>query len=74
MTTPSVNELRLKIYRACGVFHYSGSYRPRKLRKLCEAARGLDLRKKADAILLAQRLNLLPQSNVIHVDFVQAAA
>jgi hypothetical protein len=74
MNIPSVNELRLQIYRTCGVLHYSRSYRPRKLRKVCEAARGLDLRKKADVILLAQRLGLLPQSNIIHVDFAQAAA
>lgn len=71
MDAPRINEIRLQIYRRTGVLHYSRSYRPRKLRKLCEAARGLDLRKKEDVLTLAQRLGLI--SNVIHVDFSKAA-
>jgi hypothetical protein len=72
-TTPPINELRLRIYQACGVAHFSKGYRSTKLRKVCEAARGLDLRRKADVVLLSQRLGLLPASNVIHVDFAQKA-
>jgi hypothetical protein len=66
-----INELRLRIYQACGVAGFSRGYRPTKLRKVCEAARGLDLRKKADVVLLAQRLGLLPADNVLYVDFAQ---
>ena len=72
MDTPRINELRLQIYRRVGVLHYSRSYRPRKLRKLCEAARGLDLRKSGDVLALAQRLGLIA-SNVIHLNFTKAA-
>jgi len=72
-TTPPINEIRLRIYRACGVAHFSKGYRGRKLRQVCEAARGLDLRRKADVVLLAQRLGLLPVDNVVHVDFQQKA-
>jgi hypothetical protein len=71
-SSQSINELRLRIYQACGVAHFSKGYRPTKLRKVCEAARGLDLRRKEDVVLLAQRLGLL-SANVIHVDFAQKA-
>lgn len=66
-----INELRLRIYQACGVAGFSKGYRPQQLRKLCEAARGLDLRRKADVLLLAQRLGLVPANNVLYVDFTQ---
>ena len=69
----TINELRQAIYRACGVAGYSKGYRARKLRKVCPAARGLDLRRKADVVALATHLGLI-QSNVIYVDFGQKAA
>ncbi len=68
-TTPPINELRLRIYQACGVAGLRSSARSRKLRKVCEAARGLDLRRKADVVLLSQRLGLLLTGNVIPGDF-----
>ena len=72
-TTP-IHELRLAIYRACGVAGFSKGYRSRKLRKVCPFARGLDLRRKADVIALAEHLGLIAPK-VVHVDFggVQAA-
>jgi len=63
-----INKLRQAIYRACGVSHFSSGYRSRKLRQVCEAARGLDLRLKSDVVALATRLGLLG-SNVIHACF-----
>jgi hypothetical protein len=66
-----INELRALIYRACGVAHLRSSTRSRRLRKVCEASRGLDLRRKADVVLLAQRLGILPVDNVIYLDFSQ---
>ncbi|MEM6432260.1 MAG: hypothetical protein AAF773_00155 [Cyanobacteria bacterium P01_D01_bin.115] len=68
----TINELRQAIYRLCGVAGYSKSYRARKLRKVCPAARGLDLRRKADVVALATHLGLV-KSNVIDVDFGSGA-
>ena len=56
-----INALRSAIYAALGIDHYSPSTRSRKLRKVCHYACGLDLRKKADVICLAQHLRLLPE-------------
>lgn len=71
-STSKLNLLRAAIYAAAGVAHYSKSYRTRKLRKVCEAARGLDLRRRKDVVLLAQRLNLIAKpaeltTNVIEI-------
>lgn len=71
-TSTNINQLRQAIYVHCGVAHYSKGYRPKKLRQVCRAAVGLDLRRKSDVVLLAQRLGIV-QSNVIHVDFGKAA-
>ena len=54
--TTHINALRQAIYQACGVMHFSRGYRSRKLRQVCEAARGLDLRLKADVVVLATRV------------------
>ena len=61
----NLNALRSAIYCYCGVGGYSAGYRPRKLRKVCREAVGLDLRRKAHVILLAQRLGLMPSSTTI---------
>jgi hypothetical protein len=53
--------------------HFSKGYRSRKLRQVCEAARGLDLRLKADVVVLATRLGLLG-SNVVQGRFGTAIA
>ena len=66
--TPPIHELRLAIYRACGVAGFSKGYRSKKLRKVCPFARGLDLRRKQDVIALAEHLGLIAPK-VIHVDF-----
>ena len=56
----SLNALRSAIYCYCGVAAYSSGYRPRKLRKVCREAVGLDLRRKEHVLALAQRLGLVP--------------
>ena len=58
-TTSKLNALRAAIYAATGVAHYSKGYRTRKLRKVCEAARGLDLRCRAHVVYLAQQLGII---------------
>ncbi|MEO0538773.1 MAG: hypothetical protein AAF215_33560 [Cyanobacteria bacterium P01_A01_bin.123] len=70
----NINELRQAIYAACGVAGFSKGYRSRKLRKVCPFAQGLDLRRKADVVALAEHLGLIAPK-VVHVDFggVQAA-
>lgn len=68
-----INALRQAIYQACGVMSYAKGYRSRKLRQVCEAARGLDLRLKADVVTLATRLGLL-SSNVVYGRFGGAVA
>ncbi|MEO0826880.1 MAG: hypothetical protein AAFY20_09415 [Cyanobacteria bacterium J06639_14] len=80
MTTPiltaktHINELRLAIYRACGVARFSKGYRSRKLRKVCPFTQGLDLRRKSDVVALAQHLGVIkPLNNVIHLEFGVAA-
>lgn len=72
-TNSTINELRQAIYRAAGVSHLSGSRRTRKLRKVLPIARGLDLRRKASVVFLAQYLGLI-ETSVIHVDFGQTVA
>ena len=69
----TINELRQAIYRAAGVGHLSGSRRTRKLRKVLPLARGLDLRRKANVVFLAQHLGLI-ETNVIYVEFGESAA
>ena len=69
----NINELRQAIYRAAGVSRLSGSRRTRKLRKALPITPGLDLRRKANVVFLAQYLGLM-ESSVIHVDFGQKAA
>ncbi|MEO0659844.1 MAG: hypothetical protein AAFY74_20575 [Pseudomonadota bacterium] len=61
-TTP-INQLRQLIYAACGVLGYSRGYRARKLRKVCEWAKGLDLRRKDDVRWLAMRLGIIPSES-----------
>lgn len=58
-STSKLNALRAAIYAAAGVEQYSKSYRTRKLRKVCPASRGLDLRRRADVVQLAKHLGLL---------------
>ncbi|NER84806.1 MAG: hypothetical protein F6K42_35880 [Leptolyngbya sp. SIO1D8] len=67
-TASSINELRQAIYRKCGVTHFSKGYRPKKLRQVCHLAQGLDLRRRADVLYLAQQLGLI-ERNVLHLDF-----
>lgn len=67
-----INELRQAIYVRCGVQHYSKGYRSKKLRQVCQFAVGLDLRRKADVVQLAQRLGIIA-SNVLYLDFGRAA-
>jgi reverse gyrase len=71
--TTHINALRQAIYQVCGVMGFSKGYRSRKLRQVCEAARGLDLRTKADVVTLATRLGLLG-SNVVLGRFGAAIA
>ena len=71
--TSTIAQLRDAIYRRCGVVHYSRGYRSRKLRKVCSESIGLDLRRKADVVTLAQRLGLLDRT-VIYLDFGAKAA
>ncbi|MBE7384420.1 MAG: hypothetical protein F6J95_023775 [Leptolyngbya sp. SIO1E4] len=69
-----INQLRQAIYERCGVLHCSKGYRSKKLRQVCHLANGLDLRRKADVVYLAERLGIVDRT-VIHVDFgVQVAA
>ncbi|NER82777.1 MAG: hypothetical protein F6K42_25125 [Leptolyngbya sp. SIO1D8] len=69
-----INQLRQAIYMACGVLHFSKGYRSKKLRQVCHLANGLDLRRKADVVYLAEQLGLIDRT-VIHVDFgVKVAA
>ena len=65
-----INQLRQAIYERCGIAHFSKGYRSRKLRKVCQAAIGLDLRNKKHVVYLAKHLGLI-QANVVHVDFAQ---
>jgi len=58
-STP-IRQLRELIYAACGLLHYSKGYRSRKLRKVCEASKGLDLRRKSDVRWLAMHLGIIP--------------
>ena len=62
-----INDLRQKIYERCGLTKYRPSYRPRKLRKVCELAKGLDLRRKADVIFLAKGLGIIASDPVASV-------
>ena len=71
--TSPIAQLRDAIYTACGVAHFSKGYRSRKLRKVCPESVGLDLRRKADVIYLAEKLGLINRT-VIHVDFGAAVA
>lgn len=70
-STSKLNLLRATIYVAAGVAHYSKSYRTRKLRKVCEAARGLDLRRRSDVVLLAQRLGLIAKSELTTTNVIE---
>lgn len=65
--TSKLNALRAAIYAAAGVAHYSKGYRPRKLRKVCALARGLDLRKAAHVVYLAQQLGIIAKPTLIAV-------
>lgn len=73
-STSKLNLLRAAIYASAGVAHYSRGYRTRKLRKVCAAARGLDLRRRADVVLLAQRLGIIAKpaleltANVVEIE------
>ena len=67
-TCSNINLLRSAIYAALGIDHYSASTRSRKLRKVCHYANGLDLRRKADVVCLAQHLNLLPEPTMPMLD------
>ena len=66
--TATITQLRQAIYTACGVAHYSRGYRSKKLRKVCPQSVGLDLRRKADVMYLAEKLGLMDRT-VIHVNF-----
>jgi hypothetical protein len=65
--TSNLSALRAAIYAATGVAHYSKGYRPRKLRRVCALARGLDLRKAAHVVYLAQQLGLISKPTLIAV-------
>ena len=60
-TRSNINRLRSAIYCRLGIAHWSSSSRSRRLRKVCHQANGLDLRRKADVVFLAQYLGLLPK-------------
>ena len=68
----NINALRSAIYDRLGIDHYSASTRSRKLRKVCHYANGLDLRRKADVVCLAQHLNLLPEPAMPMLDELPA--
>lgn len=77
MTSQSnINEIRQAIYAATGVAGFSRGYRSRKLRKVCPMAQGLDLRRKSDAVFLAEQLGLIksdaPQVGALESLFNQA--
>lgn len=57
--TSKLTALRAAIYAAAGVSGYSKGYRPRKLRKVCSAAKGLDLRRRDHVIRLALHLGII---------------
>lgn len=72
--TSKLNALRAAIYAAAGVAHYSKGYRPRKLRKVCALARGLDLRKASHVVYLAQQLGVISRPALIPVPCASLAA
>ena len=58
--TSSIKDLRQAIYVRFSLQNLSSSYRSQKLRKVCNHANGLDLRRKSDVIYLARQLNIIP--------------
>ena len=67
---PSLSELREAIYKRANVAHYSRGYRTRKLRKVFNWTKGLDLRRKDHVLLAACRLCIISREQT--PDHVQA--
>ena len=56
----SIKALRGAIYQKYSLQNLSSSYRSKKLRKVCNHANGLDLRKKSDVVFICQQIGILP--------------